>query len=144
MSVEIPFDSDAEVGGGPLHEAPNVAGEKMPELFQLEGGAKTGELRLHIAAGLQQPFARFDSSAHLLRRERALELIEGALFAFHEGPHDDVSQRLAFELEADHIEHLVGAELLPDLLQLIEKCGEHPTLSRLLGDEVYDHYRVVL
>ena len=50
----------------------------------------------------------------------------------------------ALEDSADHVEDLIGLELLADFLQLVEQRLQHSTLAGLGGDKVQDDDRIVL
>ena len=47
-------------------------------------------------------------------------------------------QRLALEQAADHIEHLVGGELFPNRLELVQKHPQNPPLAGAARNEIED------
>ena len=55
-----------------------------------------------------------------------------------------LAQRCVLEQPADHVEHLVGVEVAPDRVELVEQDRQHPPLAGLAGDQVHDAHVVPL
>src|SRR6266852_9643888 len=78
-------------------------------------------------------------STHLVGRERAFELSLRFLRTFlSDALLHILLEAYALEQVADHIKHLVGAQLAADAFELFEQGLEHAPLARLASDQIDD------
>ena len=141
--LRVAFDPQVEQRRGLRHEAAHVARQQPAVVFALRFPGQLGQPPAHLAAvSVQRPLA-LRQRPHLLPGEPPLQPRGGAGVILRNRLHQKVAHRHPLEQPPDHVEHLVGAELPADRLQLVEQRPHHPPLARAAGHQIDDHHRIV-
>ena len=143
--VKIALHADVQERGRLVDETPDVAGEQLCVSLLVDVVSQSRQFLAHVAAIAEEPLLPFGQGLDLLLGQLPFQ----ALF---DGRSPFLRQRLfhvlpdghALENPADHVEDLIGLELLADFLQLVEQRLQHPAFAGLGGDEVQDDDRIVL
>src|SRR5581483_9178454 len=129
--VEVALDSEPEQRRGLLDEASHVAGEQAAELLAGDDRALGVEPRGDFAALAVELALPFLEGPYLLGRKLALDFdhaLGGALIS--DGLFEVILEAHSLKQPANHVEDLVGIELLADFFKLVEQGLEHPALAR--------------
>ncbi len=142
--VGVPFDLQTQKGGAAFQEAPDVAGQKAAKLLGahvLVQARKGGE---HVAPRPIDPLLLALQGGHPFPGHGPFHGFPGGVRpGLGEGLLHVLPQGSPFKEPADHVEDLVGGQLLPDALQLVQERLEDLALAGLGGHQVQDQDRVV-
>ena len=143
--VEVAFHADVQERGRLVDETPDVAGEQLCKGFLLDVVSQTRQFLAHVAAITKEPLFPFGQGLDLLLGQLPFQtLLDGRSPFLGERLFHVLPDGHALEDPADHVEDLIGLELLANLLQLVEQRLQHATFAGLGGDEVQDDDRIVL
>ena len=129
MTVQVAVDVQAQEGGAFLHEAPHIAGQQLQVALPLQVPAQPVQAGGHFAPGAVNLLLSRPDVGHPFAGQRLADAGLGAALAC-------LGQRLdhvvlegdVLEQPADHVEHLVRAQLPPNRLQLLQQHLQHPPL----------------
>src|SRR5581483_1461933 len=116
-----------------------VAGEQAAELLAGDDRALGVEPRGDFAALAVELALPFLEGPYLLGRKLALDFdhaLGGALIS--DGLFEVILEAHSLKQPANHVEDLVGIELLADFFKLVEQGLEHPALARAAGHQIDD------
>src|SRR5579885_1165686 len=144
-AVEVALDAQSEQRRGPLDKASHVAGEQAAELLARDDRALGVEVRGDFAALAVKLALPLLEGLGLLGRELAFDFghaLGRALIS--DGLFEVILEAHALKQPANHVEDLVGVELLADFFELVEESLEHPAFAGAAGNQVDDAHLVGL
>src|SRR5579885_2842890 len=144
-AVEVALDAQSEQRRGPLDKASHVAGKQAAQLLPRDDRALGVEPRADLPAVAVELALPLREGLDLLGRELAFDFVSAFSRALiGDRPFEVVLEADSLKQPSDHVEDLVGVELLADFFELVEESLEHPTLAGAAGNQIDDAHLVGL